>query len=174
MLEAELAAHLATRQELSAALARVAELERERDEERAEVERLKATAFTAQNAAIDLAQQVERLTKERDEAIERAHRSGLLFDDARKQTTEALAEVERLREALRHVEVCCLRQQRAAEEHKVGVGLPYLQFALDSVRAALAGSTIQRPQPMPTGVPGPGLTVAEKKKRGPLAGKEKP
>lgn len=50
---------------------------------------------------------IEKVTKERDEAVERAHRADLLFDDARNETTEALTRAERaeadaarLREAL--------------------------------------------------------------------------
>lgn len=52
-------------------------------------------------------------------------------DDLRTQRDE-------LAEVLRVVEVACVRQQRAAVELKIEVGLPYLGIALDAARAALA------------------------------------
>ena len=54
------------------------------------------------------------------------------------------AENARLREALTQIEFMCVRQQRAAEEYRLEVGLPYLQMALDSARAALATVTKER------------------------------
>jgi hypothetical protein len=59
-------------------------------------------------------------------------------DALRADVESANAEIKRLREALTHVQICCVHQKAAVAEHKLTVELPYLQLAIDAAATALS------------------------------------
>lgn len=139
--------------------AEVERLTRERDEARAEMRELAEVAARNVNDASHLRRSAIELTRERDEA--RALAGQDCDGMSCPPSNEARADVARLREALQQVQSAMAATGQAPD------GMPDPRRPLaTAVWAALAAAPDARPQPRPmlTGVPGPGITVAEKDK----------